>query len=528
MSDEKETERASDPAPEAADVSPAGSATGSATGSASETSGTPVPEGDIVERVETVDPATGAPVTYIVVEPRMNRRGRRFLAWVCIVLAWILFMPAVVTTWADRTFLNTETFINEVRAVVKREDVENAIVMRVTDEIMALPAVQEAITDYLPDELQNFESLIINAVRSGVQRLLTYLIQSNFAQGVIDNATDRTLRRLHTQLMNGEDLTVSLTDLIGLFDFDPSSLVGGALDRVPDNFGRVTLLKKSEYPAVYTGVDLAQRVWIWLGAAAALLAIAAIAVAVERRRAVMILAFGIAIVALTLNGVIRVGSNIGFSTVDSSTQAVARDVGNTLLEGLFRSLWWWTVVGVIVGVIAALWPRIARATAAASSRAKDLATRAKDDAPDLADRAGSGLEKAWVTTKGFVEGLGLGEKSTALGHRIAENPVAFRWGVVIVCALGFLIWPTHSLGSLLFFTVLGIAAVGAVEFLLSQQRRPGAGGSAAADPGRSTLTSAGASDRYAVLERLADLHGRGILTQAEYDAEKQRVLATGT
>lgn len=295
-------------------------------------------------------------------------------------------------------------------------------------------------------------------------------------------------------------------------------------------------------PEIYSGINIAEQAWIWLSIATLLLAIAAVAVAAERRRALYLLAFGIAGVAVLLNVVVRVGAGIEYAALETNVQVVARQTGDVFLASLYRSLWRWTLIGVVVGVIALAWPRLVRATAAASNRARDLAGRARTEAPELADKAGSGVERAWASTKGFVEGLGLGARADALTAQVQANPIAFRWGIVVVCALGFLIWPGHSFNSLLFFAVLGVAAVAATEFLRGRGTPPEvpvapaapmaatapAAGPTAAPAGTAPGAPAPLDDdtRFAVLERLGELHDKKILTAAEFAAEKARLLGS--
>ena len=184
---------------------------------------------------------------------------RRLVTGLLILASALTLVLASVALWTRETVVDTEAFVSNVATIVDLPEVESRITERVTDTVMAEPAVQDAVDEavaVLPPRLQQFEPTMESGIRSvitaGVQRLLT--------NDPFRPLTSAALTSAHEQLIAGEPVEYTLGQAKGLVpDSARDGVAGPVLDLLPDDAGG-TLLNPADAPEVYSASDVLESV----------------------------------------------------------------------------------------------------------------------------------------------------------------------------------------------------------------------------------------------------------------------------
>ena len=389
---------------------------------------------------------------------------------------------------------------------------------------------------------------------------------------------------MHTQLVNGEDVRFTLGEAK---DRVPDSLrdglAGQVLDLLPDDVG-VTLLSTADAPEIYSAVDLLESVWWWLGLIA--LATLAGALGISRRRRSTLRAWAVttAVVGCLLLVTLRIARGRVLTQVEPDNRGAVGAIYD-MLAGSLRGWTLWLVGGaLLVLVLTLVWGRLGlvagvrHAVGAArhqvqARRAAAAAAPATDGAPGrLADAdvpAESWPRRVAVGTRAFVDSLDLRSRAAGLGTTVHAHYVAARWTGIVLGAVLLLLAPDPTLSVLIWIVALVALYLWALDWLRAQapirpERSVGTAApvvpDAAADPvrlvpasrpapngdggavpvGASAARTVGAgplpaepltpaaisalNGRLDLLVRLGAAHDSGVLTDAEFDREKSRLM----
>ncbi|WP_029432185.1 SHOCT domain-containing protein [Blastococcus sp. URHD0036] len=499
---------------------------------------------------------------------------RRFLAGLLVLISAVTLVLASTSLWTRRNVINTGVFVSNVQEIVDLQEVEARITERVTDTVMTNAEVQQAIedgVDALPDGLQRFRGTVETGVRSlivaGVTRLL--------ADDPFRPLATAAITSVHDQLVAGESLEFTLGQAK---DRVPDSLrdglAGQVLELLPDDVG-VTLLSPEKTPQVYDAVDLLKSVWWWFG----LVAVAALAGALgtSRRRRGTLRAWGITTAVLAC--LVLITLRIARGRIIVAAKPDNRDAVGAIYDSIAGSLRMWTLwlVGfaLLVVVLTLVWGRLglvagmrhaagaARRQLEARRAAAAAAAPAVDGAPGGATVAAADVpEESWprrvaVGTRAFVDSLDLHARAAGLGTAVRAHHSPARWTGIALGALLLLLWPDPTLSVLIWVVALVAAYLWALDWLRDQApveepatgplpalatdgagtfpalpvARPAPNGDSdagaphalSADPLTPAAISA-LNDRLDLLVRLGAAHDSGVLTDAEFDREKSRLM----
>src|SRR3712207_2649610 len=98
---------------------------------------------------------------------------RRLVTGLLILMSALTLVLASVALWTRANVVDTEAFVSNVATMVDLPEVESRITERVTDTVMAQPAVQDAVDEavaVLPPRLQQFEPTMESGIRSEIGR----------------------------------------------------------------------------------------------------------------------------------------------------------------------------------------------------------------------------------------------------------------------------------------------------------------------------------------------------------------------
>jgi hypothetical protein len=199
-------------------------------------------------------------------------RTRRIVVWVLVVLASILLLVSVLTTWVKRQMLDNSAWNKATTQVIQDPKVQSAIATYTINTLYANVNVGQALSDRLPKNLKPIGPPLAGALEQpatqGVERLLQrprvqqlFVNASSIAhQKLVNVLDDKTGYGISTGngvvTLNVHQMIVEVGTELGL----PQN----ALAQLPDTAGDITLMKSDQLSAAQTGVRTLKVLSVWL------------------------------------------------------------------------------------------------------------------------------------------------------------------------------------------------------------------------------------------------------------------------
>jgi hypothetical protein len=446
-----------------------------------------------------------------------------------IVLGSLLAFLSVFAIWTERQALNTDDWVNTSGRLIQNETIRKALGNYLVDQLYENVDVEKELSQKLPGETKELAGPISGGLRQIAPEGANQVLQSSTAQELWKSAN----RATHEQLLEVlEEKEGTLATEEGKVSLNLGSLVTNLADQVgigadlaeklPEDAGQITILRSDQLKTAQDIVVAIKGLALVLSLLTFLCFGLAIYLSREGRWVTVLycgiglIAAGFAvIVAREIAGGIVVGQLVEEDSVKPAAEA-AWSIGTSLMTSIATTV---IIIGALFGV--AGW--LASPTGSARSTRR------------------------------------------AIAPPLREYPAYVYAGLAILVGIYFLSAPTQNLRS--FLTTLAIAGlaafgvhelrkqageefpdasygdvvgrtkdrvVGAVKdanlgeraskLRLPEMRKPnGESSSSHAAP-----TADNEDARLGRLERLASLHEKGILTDEEFAAEKQRVLGSAS
>jgi hypothetical protein len=424
---------------------------------------------------------------------------RRLLPLTLITVGSVLAFLAIFAIWANRQLLDTDNWTDTSTQLLEDDEIRGQLSIYLIDQLYENVDVQAELADTLPPRLQPLAGPAAGAFQDLGVRGVDRLLERPGAQELWEQANRRAHRRLLQVVEDGGGDNVSTAggnvtlDLKGLLEQTQAQFgVGGRLaERLPADAAQLTILKSDELELAQDGVRFLKALAIIL----VILALGLMALGVYlargwRREALRACGFGLilagvaALVARSLAG----GAVVGLADTASVEPALENtwSISTSLLvEAATATL----LYGIVV--VFAAW--LAGPTAWATSTRRALAP--------------------YLREPGFAYG-GLALIVLLL---VAWGPTpAFRKPVLALILIALL--------------ALGVEALRrhtAREFPDANRgdtMRRWRESRAARRSGSARTAPPEGDDRLSELERLSALHDSGVLDDAEFKAQKARVL----
>ncbi|HXS34099.1 MAG TPA: hypothetical protein VN758_10055 [Solirubrobacterales bacterium] len=449
-------------------------------------------------------------------------RGRRRLVRALVVVGSLLAFLSVFAIWSERQALNTDDWVTTSGHLIQNETIRQAVGDYLVDQLYENVDVEKELSEKLPGETKELAGPISGGLRQVAGDGANEVLKSSTAQELWKSANRTTHEQLLEVLeekgdtVSTEEGNVSLN--LGSLVTNLASQVGiGAnlAEKLPPDAGQITILRSDQLKTAQNIVVAVKGLALILS----LLTFLAFGLAIYLSRDgrwVTVLSCGIGLVAAgfavivfrEIAGGIVVGQLVEEDSVKPAAEA-AWSIGTSLMTSIATTV---IVIGVLFGIAGWL---------------------------------ASPTDSARATRRVFAPAL--------------RTHAAYVYaGLAIIVCIYFLSAPTQNLRSFLTTLVIaGLAAfgihelrkqaveefpdadygevfgrtkdrvVGAVKdanlgeraskIRLPEMRKPEGGGT-------ETPTAETEDSRLARLERLATLHEKGILTDAELATEKARVL----
>ena len=433
----------------------------------------------------------------------MSRR-RRTLVWTLILVATVIGIASVMTTWVHRQMLNEDNWRQASQELVQDPAVQDAVSVYVVNELYDNVDLSAALGERLPPGLAPLAGPAVAAARDPMTDGVKRLLESPRVQQLFVNASTLAQQKLVNVLENKTGHGISTGD--GVVTLDLSALVkelgadlgvsASTLDKIPPDTGVITIMQSDQLAAAQAGVQ-ALRI---LSTALLVLVVGLYALAVylargERRRMLRNVGWALIIAGLLVLVFRRIA---GGYAIDQLTTPESEPAGQrTWLIGseILAQIGWATI---LYGAVIAIGAMLAGPTATATSARRGIA-------PVLNDRP------------------------------------AIAWSVVGVAYLLLVLWgPTHALRVAWGILVLGALLAAGVVALRRQTLRefPHASEERDTRPIGVRIRRAaplhgngngheGTTSPAAEITRLNELHTSGAITDQEYDRAKELALHPG-
>lgn len=436
--------------------------------------------------------------------PTAMSRGRRTLVWALIVVATVIGIASVMTTWVHRQMLNEDNWREASQELVQDPAVRDAVSVYVVNELYDNVDLSAALGERLPPNLKPLAGPAVAAARDPMTNGVERLLESPRVQQLFVNASSLAQQKLVNVLEDKTGAGISTGD--GVVTLDLSALVkelgadlgisASTLDRIPPDTGVITIMRSDQLAEAQAGVQ-ALRILspVLLVLVVGLYALAVYLARGERRRMLRNVGWAIIIAGLLVLLVRRVAGNYA---IDQLTTPQSEPAGRrTWLIGseILAQIGWATI---LYGAVIAIGAMLAGPTATATSARRAIA-------PVLNDRP------------------------------------AIASSVVGVAYLLLVLWgPTHALRVAWGVLVLGALLAAGVVALRRQTRRefPHASEERDTRPISVRIRRAaplhgngnghgGTASPATEITRLNELHTAGAITDQEYDRAKEIALHPG-
>lgn len=414
-----------------------------------------------------------------------------------VVLGSILVVVGALAVWVKRVALDSGTWSDTSAKVLENQTVRDTLSTYLVGQLYANVDVTARIRDALPDRAKPLAAPAAAGLQDAAQRFTSEALARPRVQQAWRVANEQANRRLvafvddDSKVLRSTNGTVTL-DLRQILQQvgGNSGLINRVQDRLPPDAGRIVLLRSNQLSVAQQSVRALRVVAYFVVLVVVLIFAAAIWIAPDRRRALRACAFGLLAAGLVLVFARRV---LGDQLIDQV-------VSDSSIRPAAHEVWW-----------------------IATDQLK-LATQS------ILFVGLIGLLGAWVA--------GPGRRATATRHALAPylRDPWLAYGALAAIVLLLLAWaPTPAARTWLTVILLTAAAALGLEVLRRQTAREFPDAERGDVPwwslphrGEPAPEPSTEDARLERLGRLAELHASGVLDDAEFAREKERVLSGAT
>jgi hypothetical protein len=199
-------------------------------------------------------------------------RTRRAVIWSLIVLASLIGIGSILSTWVERQMLDDQSWRDASAELIEDSEVRGALSVFLVDALYDNVDVASGLEQRLPTDLQGFAPTLAGALRQPATNAVDRLLETPRIQELWINASSAAQQKLVNVLENKTgfgittrngvvtvDLSQLLTELgreLGL----PDSL----LAKLPPDAGVFTVMSSSQLEEAQAGVRTVNVMSVWL------------------------------------------------------------------------------------------------------------------------------------------------------------------------------------------------------------------------------------------------------------------------
>ncbi len=445
-----------------------------------------------------------------------STRSRHALPIILVVLATVIGIVSVFALWAKRQLLETETWTTTSEELIQNADIQDALSTFIVTAIYDNVDVEAALAERLPPQLAPLAGPVAGALRSGADDLALKALEQPKVQQLWVQANAAAQSKL-IALIEDKGQFVSTTG--GVVTLDLKSLLesvtaqlglpGKLVAKLPPAATSIEVMNSDELAAAQKGVNLLQTAaWVLTALTLLLYALAIYLAGGRRRETLRSVGFSFIVIGAI---VLFARSAAGNAVVGSLSEAASNDAAVTATYSIGTSLLLETGQAIVAyGIVVLLAAWLAGPTSWATSVRRAITPYLRQ--PRFAY---GGLA--------FLLVLLFWWDPVVATHRLVPSLLLIAFAVLGTETLRRQVireFPDHvTTGS-----PAGMAQSIADQMREGRERVAGRREARAATATATAAPVSPADQRLAQLERLAQLRESGVLSDAELDAEKQRIL----
>ncbi len=281
------------------------------------------------------------------------------LPTVLVVVATVLAVLSALTTWVRVQMLDTDEWTELSADLLAEEEVQSALAVFISNELFERIDLQSEIGELLPEDLSPLAGPLVGALREPITNGIETVIASNRFQQLWTEA-NRTAHARLVAIIRDETVTgVSTAD--GTVTLELGEVVRSvgesvgvpddALDRLPEDAGRITVVESEELADVQTAVRVLDFLaWFMFVVVVGLYALAVFLARGRRVQMLRTVGLALAIGGFVLLLLRQIGVRL---TVDAIVANPANEPAAAAVAGvatsLLRSMAWG---GIVYGLLA--------------------------------------------------------------------------------------------------------------------------------------------------------------------------------
>ena len=202
----------------------------------------------------------------------MLSRRRRAVVWALIILASVIGVVSILTTWVDRQALDADSWRNASADLIEDQEVRDALSVYLVDQLYTNVDVGAALSERLPPNLKAAAEPIAGALRQPATDAVDRLLEAPRIQQLFVNASSLAQEKLVNVL---EDKTgAGITTGDGTVTLDLRELLlslattlglpGTRLEQLPPDAGQVTVMQSDQLAAAQSAVRGIRVLSAWL------------------------------------------------------------------------------------------------------------------------------------------------------------------------------------------------------------------------------------------------------------------------
>ena len=224
--------------------------------------------------------------------PAALSRRRRIAIWTLIILAALIAVISILTTWVNRQMLDEKSWRTASANLIQDPEIRGALSVYLVNQLYQNVDVPAVLAERLPPDLKPIAGPLAGALRNPATDSVALMLSRPRVQQAWVTASSLAQQKLLNVLENKTGAGISTGN--GVVTLDIRELVDelgleiglpqAALDRLPADAGVITIMKSDQLEAAQTGVHALKVLSVWLGVAVLVLFALAIYLARGARR----------------------------------------------------------------------------------------------------------------------------------------------------------------------------------------------------------------------------------------------------
>jgi hypothetical protein len=199
-------------------------------------------------------------------------RKRRIVVWTLVVLATILALVSILTTWVNRQMLDNTAWNNATTKIIQEPKVQSALATYTINQLYENVDVGRALSERLPPNLKQLGPPLAGALEQPATEGVTRLLARPRIQQLFIQASAVAHEKLVNVLEDKTGFGISTGNGVVTLDVHEMVVEVGtelglppdALANLPAKAGTITLMKSDQLSAAQNGVRAIHVLSAWL------------------------------------------------------------------------------------------------------------------------------------------------------------------------------------------------------------------------------------------------------------------------